>query len=111
MNGIVCVPRRTANFGEILMQLLRNRSTMTVSDGGKPLLRIVRRSCSARQRTGRQGQPVGVNIASLSRWVCWPMASYWVGDGRSDRAHPQPADQLEPFVGQFDGANLHHRQG
>lgn len=65
-----------ANFGETLMKgIAETRSTMTVSDGGKPLLRLLK---SGVWVFGQSNEPVAkgsqwaVNIASLSRgWVCW----------------------------------------
>jgi hypothetical protein len=98
-----------ANFGENLMKgIAETRSTMTVSDGGKPLLRLLKQGqwvYGPNNEPVEKGSQWAVNIASLSRgWVCWDdgellgqvMASVQV----ERLLPPAPIDGV-PFAEQF----------
>lgn len=87
-----------ANFGEQLMKgIAETRSTMIVSDGGKPLLRLLK---IGKWVYGQSNEPVekgsqwAVNIASLSHgWVCWDegdLLGQTMGSVLTNRP-PQPA--------------------
>lgn len=98
-----------ANFGENLMKgIAETRSTMTVSDSGKPLLRLLKQGkwvYGPNNEPVEKGSQWAVNIASLSRgWVCWDdgeLLGQAMASVQAERLpQPPPIDGI-PFVEQF----------